>query len=28
MHNREPKTHWPRRLAVKLIAWLPIHSQL
>jgi putative cardiolipin synthase len=26
--TREPETHWPRRLAVRLIAWLPIHSQL
>ena len=28
IYNREPETHWPRRLAVRLIAWLPIHSQL
>ena len=26
--NREPETHWSRRLAVWLIAWLPIQSQL
>ena len=26
--NQEPETRWPRRLAVRLIAWLPIHSQL
>ena len=28
IYNREPETRWPRRLAVRLIAWLPIHSQL
>ena len=26
--NREQETHWSRRLAVWLIAWLPIQSQL
>ena len=26
--NREPETHWSRRLAVWLIGWLPIQSQL
>ena len=26
--NHEPETHWSRRLAVWLIAWLPIQSQL
>ena len=26
--NRELETRWPRRLAVRLITWLPIHSQL
>ena len=26
--NREPETHWRRRLVVRLIGWLPIHSQL
>jgi cardiolipin synthase C len=26
--NREPETRWSRRLAVWLIAWLPIQSQL
>jgi cardiolipin synthase C len=26
--TREPATHWPRGLAVRLIAWLPIQSQL
>ena len=26
--HREPETHWSRRLAVWLIAWLPIQSQL
>ncbi len=28
IYSREPETHWPRRLAVRLIGWLPIHSQL
>jgi cardiolipin synthase C len=27
-YNREPETRWSRRLAVRLITWLPIHSQL
>jgi cardiolipin synthase C len=27
-YDRDPETYWPRRLAVRLIAWLPIHSQL
>jgi cardiolipin synthase C len=26
--DREPETHWSRRIAVKLISWLPIQSQL
>jgi cardiolipin synthase C len=28
LFDREPETHWSRRLAVWLIAWLPIQSQL
>ena len=27
-YNREPETNWRRRLVVRLLGWLPIHSQL